>query len=221
MNSKSTEQLLIEMGNFSRTQNFSKKATAAKLGIPYGTLKKWFLTSSNRREPSRANVQKIEKFLDSLKETNTRWQELWVKILEWWKTQHRYSTVKEFADEIGWDSQSLAAHLQNGQMPSRLVIEKIAKIIGLETTSLDSILQEAEQKTEKIKYLLLLLEDELRWFRDGSGESRAVFRRSLDLVDVGYISSLLTMLSDEDKFRRWITLTTNRFNFFKRRGEQK
>jgi hypothetical protein len=221
MNSKSTEQLLIEMASFSRTQNFSKKATAAKLGIPYGTLKKWFLTSSNRREPSRANVQKIEKFLDSLKETNTRWQELWVKILEWWKTQHRYSTVKEFADEIGWDSQSLAAHLQNGQMPSRLVIEKIAKIIGLETTSLDSILQEAEQKTEKIKYLLLLLEDELRWFRDGSGESRAVFRRSLDLNDVGYISSLLTMLGDEEKFRRWVTLTTNRFSFSKRRGEQK
>jgi len=106
MNSKSTEQLLIEMENFSREENLSKRKAAAKLGISYATYKRWFLTgSSSRRNPSPPNVQKIEKFLDSLKETRTRWQELWMKILEWWKTQHRYSTVKEFADEIVWDVQ--------------------------------------------------------------------------------------------------------------------
>jgi len=221
MNGKSVEQLLIEIDDFSRKKNLSKKEMSRNLSIPYNTFQKWFQTGKGRQNPSPRYVTEMERFLDSRKESDTYWRDLWTKTLEWWKTQHRYSTVKEFADEIGWDVQNLSAHLQNGEMPSKLVIEKIAKTVGFGIPTLDSTLQEAQQKTEKIKYLLLLLDDELSWFRDGSKESREVFRRSLDLVDVGYISSLLTMLSEEDKFRRWVTLTTNRFNFFKRRGEQK
>jgi len=62
---------------------------------------------------------------------------------------------------------------------------------------------------------------EEKWFRDGSKEARDILREELDLSDIGYISSLLTMLGDEDKFKRWLTLTTNRFNFFKKKGGQK
>jgi hypothetical protein len=103
-------------------------------------------------------------------------------------------------------------------MPPKLVVEKIAKTIGFEVPNLDFLIQEAQRKTEKIKYLLLFLEEELRWFRDGSKEARDIFREKLDLGDIGYVSSLLTMLGDEDKFKRWLTLTTNRFNFFKKKG---
>ena len=101
------------------------------------------------------------------------------------------------------------------------MIEKIAKTIGFEIPALDLMLREAQRKTERVKYLLLLLEDELRWFRDSSKETREIFREVLDLSDVGYISSLLTMLGDEDKFGRWVTLTTNRFNFFEKKGGRK
>jgi len=78
-------------------------------------------------------------------------------------------------------------------------------------------LEETKHRAEKIKYLLLLLEDELRWFRDGNTDAREVFRKELDASDIGYISSLLTMLSDEDKFNRWLTLTTMRFQSFRRK----
>lgn len=101
------------------------------------------------------------------------------------------------------------------------MVEKIAKTLGVETPALDSIFQEAQRRTEKVKHILLFLEEELRWFRDSSKETRDIFRKELNPADIGYISSLLTMLGDEDKFRRWLTLTTNRFNFFKKRGEQK
>jgi len=101
------------------------------------------------------------------------------------------------------------------------VIEKIAETVGLKVPVLDLILQEAKRKTNKVKYLLLFLEEELRWFRDGSREARDILREELDPGDIGYISSLLTMLGDEDKFRRWLTLTTNRFDFFKKKGGQK
>jgi len=78
-------------------------------------------------------------------------------------------------------------------------------------------IEEAKRRTEKIKYILLLLEDELRWFRDNSATARVVFRQKLNESDIGYISSLMSMLTDEEKFERWLALTTIRFGFFRGR----
>ncbi len=72
----------------------------------------------------------------------------------------------------------------------------------------------AQERAEKIKLLLILLESELRWFKDGSPEVRDTFRKRLDQYDVGYIASLLTMMGNEASFQRWLALTTNRFRFF-------
>jgi transcriptional regulator with XRE-family HTH domain len=218
MNKKSVEQLLTEIDNFSRAIKLSKRGMSQKLNISYGTFIKWFQKGKVKRNPSPAYIEKIEKFLESQKETDTYWRKLWMKILEWWKIQHRYSTIKDLADDIGWDVQNLTNYLQNKEMPPKLVVDKIAKTIGVEVPNLDFLIQEAQRKTEKIKYLLLFLEEELSWFRDGSKEARDILREKLDLGDIGYVSSLLTMLGDEDKFKRWLALTTNRFNFFKKKG---
>lgn len=217
MNKRTVEQLLREIDDFSQTKNLSKREIAQRLNIPYETFRKWFQKGKGKKNPSSIYIEKIEKFLESQEKTEKYWKEIWMKILEWWKTQHRYSTVKALADEIGWDVQSLGNYFQNKDMPPRLVIEKIAKTIGFEISALDFIIQEAQRKTEKVKHLLLFLEEELRWFRDSSNEARDILRKELDLGDIGYISSLLTMLGDEDKFKRWLTLTTNRFNFFKKK----
>jgi len=75
----------------------------------------------------------------------------------------------------------------------------------------------ARHRAEKVKYLLLLLEDELKWFRDNEPRMREEFRKELDASDIGYISSLLTMLTEEEKFNRWLALTTAHFQSFKRR----
>lgn len=72
-----------------------------------------------------------------------------------------------------------------------------------------------KEKAEKVKYLLLLLETELRYFRDGKPEDRNVFRKILDSGDIGYISSLLGMLGEENAFQRWKSLSTYRFKAFK------
>jgi len=217
MNKKSVERLLKNIDGFFQMRNISKREMAQMLNIPYSTFQKWFQKGKSRHSPSPTYIEKMEKFLESQKKTDTHWNELWTKILEWWKSQHRYSTIRDLAEDIGWDVRSLANHFQNKEMPPKLVIEKIAKIAGFKIQSVDFILQEAQWKTTKIKYLLLLLEDELRWFRDGPKEVREIFRETLNPGDIGYISSLLTMLGDEEKFKRWLTLTTNRFNFFKKR----
>lgn len=221
MEKRSIEQLLMEIEEFSRTRNLSKREMAQKLNIPYETLRKWFQRGKGKSNPSPAYIEKIEKILESQKEKSIYWKDIWMKILKWWETQHRYASIRELADDIGWDVQNLSNYFQNKGMPPRLVIEKIAKTIGFEIPALNLMLGEAQRKAGKLKYLLLLLEDELRWFRDSSKEPREIFRDALDLDDVGYISSLLTMLGDEDKFRRWLTLTTNRFNFFKKKEGQK
>jgi hypothetical protein len=77
-------------------------------------------------------------------------------------------------------------------------------------------IEEARKRAEKVKYLLILLEDELGWFRDGDAGARDEFRKGLDASDIGYISSLLTMITDEDKFQRWLALSNARFNYFRK-----
>lgn len=220
MNNESSEQILKRIETYIRKKDLSKMELANELGIPYSTFKKWFQKGRVQRSPSPVYINKLEKFLESQEKIEKNWEVLWMNILKWWETQHRYSTVREFADEIGWDSQNLAWHLENQERPPLLVIDKIARTVGFEIPALDFLVKEAQRKTERIKYLLLLLEDELRWFRDSSEKAREIFRESLDLSDIGYISSLLTMLGEEEKFRRWLTLTTHRFNFFRNRGDR-
>ena len=101
--------------------------------------------------------------------------------------------------------------------PSELHINKIEEFLeSKEKPEIYDKIQEARHRTEKIKYLLLLLEDELRWFRDNEPRARQEFRRELDASDIGYISSLLTMLTEEDKFKRWLAFTTTHFQSFRR-----
>lgn len=118
-----------------------------------------------------------------------------------------YSTIKH------WFQQGKSA-----RKPSEANLTKIRAFLeSREKLEVYRHIEEARHRTEKIKYLLLLLEDELRWFRDDNPDAREIFRKELDASDIGYISSLLTMLSEEDKFKRWLALTTIRFQSFKRR----
>jgi hypothetical protein len=101
--------------------------------------------------------------------------------------------------------------------PSKPHITKIKELLlAVEKPETHIQIEEARRKAEKTKYLLLLLEDELRWFRDGDIKTRDEFRKGLDAYDIGYISSLLIMLTDEDKFQRWLALSTARFNYFRK-----
>jgi hypothetical protein len=130
---------------------------------------------------------------------------------------------KELAEEIDIPYDTLNkwwffTERKDARKPSELHINKIKEFLeSKEKPEIYDEIQEARHRTEKIKYLLLLLEDELRWFRDNSPRAREGFRRELDSSDIGYISSLLTMLTEEDKFKRWLALTTTRFQSFKRR----
>ena len=81
------------------------------------------------------------------------------------------------------------------------------------------LIRQAREGAEKVKRILLLLELELRLFRDGNEEVRNVFRQELDECDVGYVGCLLTALcGTEEQFERWLAFSSYKFNFFKRKG---
>lgn len=113
---------------------------------------------------------------------------------------------------------------KGGRRPAPRYLERIREYVessGEKIAVPSLLLKEADWKSKKIEFLLLLLEEELRWFKECREELRELLREELDFNDVGYITSLLTMLSDEERFQRWLALSSNRFRFFRRRGKEK
>jgi hypothetical protein len=136
--------------------------------------------------------------------------------------EHNLSN-RQLAEELGAPYNTLRkwwsfTHREEACQPSEPHLKTIKEFLGAKSKpEVYAQIKEARHRIEKVKYLLLLLEDELRWFRDNEPRARDEFRKELDASDIGYISSLLTMLTEEDKFNRWLALTTTRFQSFKRR----
>ena len=150
------------------------------------------------------------------------------------QAKHILSQLKEYAVEHHLSNKQLAEKLgapyntiqkwwffteaKDARKPSKPHLFKIKEFLSnKDTPEAYAQINAARHRAEKVKFLLLLLEDELRWFRDNEPRTREEFRKELDASDIGYISSLLTMLTEEEKFNRWLVLTTTRFQSFKRR----
>ena len=128
---------------------------------------------------------------------------------------------RDLADRLGIPHNTLRGWFKEGKSRSNPSTANLTRIRSfLATRESPEIYLEsgnAKRRAEKIKYILLLLEDELRWFRDATSDAREVFRNDLNPNDIGYISSLLTMLTDEDRFQRWLKFTTTHFQSFRKR----
>lgn len=210
------KQAVDELQAYISTHGLTISQLAAELSIPTSTVSKWFRSGRSRTQPSQKHLKKITFFLDGKKETKKNAEARWAAICDWWETQHKYSSFSQLAEDAGYDADQLSSYINGRITPPRLVVEKVSRLAGMEYTAED-ILKNTTERAEKIKQLLLLLESELRWFRDGPPAARQIFRNNLDPYDVGYIASLLVMLENEQKFQRWLTLTTNRFRFFRGR----
>ena len=63
-------------------------------------------------------------------------------------------------------------------------------------------------RVQAVEDILYALNDELQFFKEGSPHSRGILRRRLSGGDVGYITTLLKALFDEEKFQNWLAMTT-------------
>lgn len=197
----------------------SRNQLADKLGIHVDTFRRWFHKTSPRL-PSGTHLSRLQSYVAHARGELSEWNAVWEAIRVWWQGQHRYASASELAQEIGWDSEPLDQCLKGGTPPPRLVMERLAETLRIPTPALPPQVGEAKRRSERLKVLLILLHEELAWFRDGPEAVREVFRSELDSFDVGYLSSLLAMLSDEGTFRRWLAATTNRFSSFQQKGRR-
>jgi len=65
------------------------------------------------------------------------------------------------------------------------------------------------EKVEAVEDILYTLNDELEFFKQGSANSREILRQRLSGPDVGYVTTLLKALFDEEKFQNWLAMTTH------------
>lgn len=209
-----TQQLLEGLEEYRHSKGLARTDMARLLGIKYSTVKKWFFSGSKKRIPNAENVNRIRAFISSETDTPRKLELRWERIKQWWETQHSFDSVESLADEAGWSDRELHRALKGKSVPSRLVIEKVEQLAGLDHAYPADALEKAIRRTEKAKSILNLLYDELAWFRDSSKEIRDLYRAYVDKYDSGYLSSLLTMIQDEGAFARWLALTTNRYRFF-------
>jgi transcriptional regulator with XRE-family HTH domain len=66
----------------------------------------------------------------------------------------------------------------------------------------------AEERARTVMRLLMSLSKELEFFKSCSENERRIFKKTVPGQDVGYITTLLRALYDEDKFQRWLLFST-------------
>lgn len=60
------------------------------------------------------------------------------------------------------------------------------------------------ERAIRVKKLLIMLADELEFFKQDSESTRETFRRVVPGEDIGYLTTLLRALYNEDQFQRWL-----------------
>jgi hypothetical protein len=71
-----------------------------------------------------------------------------------------------------------------------------------------SSLDSAETRAKTVMLLLMSLSSELEFFKTCTENDRKIFKKIVPGQDVGYITTLLRALYDEDKFQRWLLFST-------------
>jgi hypothetical protein len=66
----------------------------------------------------------------------------------------------------------------------------------------------AEARARIVMRLLMSLSSELEFFKNCTENERKIFKKIVPGQDVGYITTLLRALYDEDKFQRWLLFST-------------
>ncbi len=76
-----------------------------------------------------------------------------------------------------------------------------------------------EERSHRLRALLILAESDMRWFLASSPEAREHFRNYIvNVQDLGYFSSLVSVLAEEKALERWKQFSTLHFNGLGQKG---
>jgi len=87
-------------------------------------------------------------------------------------------------------------------------------VVGQAVTQLGKLLarpsaSDVVARVQAVEDTIYTLNDELEFFKEGSLHSRKILRQRLNGPDVGYVTTLLKALFDEEKFQNWLAMTTH------------
>lgn len=85
------------------------------------------------------------------------------------------------------------------QMDAKMTAARMYQETGKKSVSTN-----ANEKARTVMRLLSSLSSELEFFKNCTEDERATFRKTIPGEDIGYITTLLRALYDEDKFQRWL-----------------
>ena len=140
-------------------------------------------------------------------------------LREWLDKSQYQGSVRRFSAALGVPLKTAEDWFYRGAKPSLLNKLRIYLVTGLEEYAPQgeveiSRLQELEQGEfatlqERIRIFLSLLDSlhkQLDYFKEAPPKKREVLRARLDGQHIAYISNLLQLLLNEERFREWLTI---------------
>lgn len=163
---------------------------AEKYGVKTGALKKY--KSGVRRPASEKNIIAV---LNILKDAEILTSDLTPSIS--FKTEEQSFDIGVLAREVK------ALREKIDQIDTRFGEARIYQEMAKKPTS-----NSVEERARNVMKLLMSLSEELEFFKRCSENERRTFKKIVPGQDVGYITTLLRALYDEDKFQRWLLFST-------------
>lgn len=137
-----------------------------------------------------------------------------IELKKWLRSQNRYTTIRELETPTGIPYSSLKDYFAGAAVPRGERLQRLAAVTGipalgaLEPGSSSSLGTGDRPPVEEVARGVLMtlrrLVDELHFFRSGSPADRARLRRIVPARDVGYATTLLKAMYDEDQFQTWV-----------------
>ena len=126
----------------------------------------------------------------------------------------RFRTIREVADAASENYSTVKHYFEARYLPGRERWAKIASVLLPEIGATESVPKKRSSgppseglsaaRAAEVLRVLRRLAQVLEFFKTGSPTDRDLLRRMVPGTDVGYITSLLRALYDEDRFEEWI-----------------
>ncbi|MBD3236781.1 MAG: helix-turn-helix domain-containing protein [Candidatus Eisenbacteria bacterium] len=128
----------------------------------------------------------------------------------------RYSTMRELAEASGVNYSTLRGYFQGRALPSDEIWSRLRAALGSppaprghtggrkQKASAPEPSSDAIAHAREVRLRIQELTNILEFFKRGSSRARDALRTTIPGRDMGYLTSLLRALYDEDQFEAWI-----------------
>ncbi len=137
-----------------------------------------------------------------------------IDLKRWMRSQGRYKTIRELEKPTGIPYSSLKDYFSGAAAPAGERLERLAALTGVSSLlrlvpgqpreAVKPAAGSSDQMARAVLMTLHRLLDELNFFKRGGSVDRAVLRRVVPARDVGYVTTLLKAMYDEDQFQTWL-----------------